>query len=100
MDNAEVFDFGMRLKKLRESKKLSQEKLAKRVGVSKATIYRYEGNTQVPPFDVAIKIAITLGTTVDYLAGLESGTVIRIPNLTDEQKNVMYDFVRLFIEKG
>ena len=35
-----------------------------------------------------------------YLAGLENATMIRVPNLTDEQKKVLLDFVRLFIEKN
>lgn len=100
MDNNEVFDFGMRLKKLRQSKKMSQEELGKRLGVSKGTIYRYECNTQAISFETATKLAVTLGTSLDYLAGLENATMIRVSNLTDEQKKVLFDFVRLFIEKN
>lgn len=100
MNENEVFDFGMRLKKLRQSKKMSQEELGKRLGVSKGTIYRYECNTQAISFETAAKLAITLGTSLDYLAGIENATMIRVPNLTEEQKKVLLDFVRLFIEKN
>ena len=48
MGNGQVFDFGLRLRKLREEKGLSQEELGKRIGVSKGSIYRYENNVQVP----------------------------------------------------
>lgn len=100
MNNNEVFDFGMRLKKLRQAKKISQEELAKKLGVSKGTVYRYESNTQAISFETATKLAVTLGTSLDYLAGLENATMIRIPNLTEEQKKVLLDFVRLFVEKN
>ena len=42
MGSGQVFDFGLRLRKLRENKHLSQEELGKRVGVTKGSIYRYE----------------------------------------------------------
>lgn len=99
MDSNEVFDFGMRLKKLRRAKKMSQVELAKKLDVSKGTIYRYESNTQAISLETATKLALILGTSLDYLAGLENATMIRVTNLTDEQKKVMNDFVRLFIEK-
>ena len=44
----DVFDFGYRLKKLRTDRKLSQKALAKKLDVSKETIYRYESNVQSP----------------------------------------------------
>ena len=100
MNNNEVFDFGMRLKKLRQAKKISQEELAKKLGVSKGTVYRYESNPQAISFETATKLAVTLGTSLDYLAGLENATMIRIPNLTEEQKKELLDFVRLFVEKN
>ena len=99
VDN-EVFDFGIRLKKLRQAKKMSQEELAKKLGVSKGTVYRYESNTQSISFETATKLAVTLGTSLDYLAGFENTTIIRVSILTEEQKKVLLDFVRLFIEKN
>ena len=48
MGSGQVFDFGLRLRKLRENKHLSQEELGKRVGVTKGSIYRYENNVQSP----------------------------------------------------
>lgn len=48
----EVFDaevMGEQLKKLRKKVKLSQEKFAERMGMSKDTIYNYEkGKTAIP----------------------------------------------------
>lgn len=71
MGSGQVFDFGLRLRKLRENKHLSQEELGKRVGVTKGSIYRYENNVQSPSLETARKLAVVLGTTLDNLAGLE-----------------------------
>ena len=100
MSEPEVYDFGLRLKKLRQSKKMSQEELGKRIGVSKGTIYRYECNTQAISLETATKLAITLGTSLDHLAGIDEAMVIRLPKLTKEKQTVLLDFVRLFIEKN
>lgn len=69
MGSGQVFDFGLRLRKLRENKHLSQEELGKRVGVTKGSIYRYENNVQSPSLETARKLAVVLGTTLDNLAG-------------------------------
>lgn len=51
MDNEMIYDFGYRLRQLREDMKLSRAELAKKLGVSKETIYRYENNIQDPSLD-------------------------------------------------
>ena len=43
-----VFDCGLRLRRLRKDRGLSLAALAKRLDVSKETVYRYEDNLQDP----------------------------------------------------
>ncbi|MDR3986190.1 MAG: helix-turn-helix transcriptional regulator, partial [Dysosmobacter sp.] len=97
MGSGQVFDFGLRLRKLRENKHLSQEELGKRVGVTKGSIYRYENNVQSPSLETARKLAVVLGTTLDNLAGLEDGVVIRLPNLSEAEEAALREFIRRFI---
>ena len=49
----DTYDLGLRLRELRQAKGLSQEQVARQVGVSKGTIYRYESNLQEPSLRVA-----------------------------------------------
>ena len=97
-NNTFIYDFGLRLRKLRESSGLSQAALAKKIGVSKETIYRYENNVQDPSLERAIQLARVLRTSLDYLVGLEDGYILRMPALTEEEQVVLKDFVRVFIE--
>lgn len=65
MDNS----VGKRIETLRKSKKISQEDLAEKVGVSRKTIYKWESGTSVPNFANMQALARALETTVSFLAG-------------------------------
>ena len=97
-DNTFIYDFGLRLRRLREGSGLSQSALAKKIGVSKETIYRYENNVQDPSLERAIQLARVLRTSLDYLVGLDDGYVLHLPALTEEEQVALRDFVRIFIE--
>ncbi len=94
-----AYDFGLRLKKLRDAKGLSQKELAQKLGVSKGTVYRYENNTQSPSLENAAKLALLLDTSLDYLAGLENALTIQLPDLNEEERNALMEFIRIFVQK-
>ena len=81
MNNDQVYDFGVRLRQIREDRGLSRTALAKKLGVSKETVYRYENNIQSPSLDRTKQIAVTLRTSVDYLVGLDNEYTVKFPNL-------------------
>lgn len=61
---------GERIKEIRKSKKISVETLAKELGVSKTTIYRYEDSTiEKIPVVVFDKLCILLDVTPSQLMG-------------------------------
>lgn len=64
---------GKRIKKLREENKLTQEDVAKKIGVAIQTIFKYENEivTNIP-LDKIEKLAEALHTTPAYLMGWES----------------------------
>ncbi|MEQ8627763.1 helix-turn-helix transcriptional regulator [Ekhidna sp.] len=62
--------FGERLLQARKERKVSQEELAKILGVHAPIIGRYERGEVKPSIEVATKIADALGTSLDYLTGL------------------------------
>lgn len=59
------------IKQLRKRKKLSVEELAKRVGIAKSTLSRYENNQRKFPINDVGKYAEALGVSVEYLLGIE-----------------------------
>ena len=52
---------------------LSQEQLARLLGVDRSTISSYESNVRQPPLDTLSRIADVFGVSTDYLLGADSG---------------------------
>jgi len=84
-----VYDFGYRLRALREQKRMTQTQVAKRLNLSKATISGYENNIKTPSVDVLIQLSILYGVTTDYLLGLDNHEMLNITGLTDQQKELL-----------
>ena len=95
----DAYDLGMRVKELRLSFGWTQKELAAIVGTGTESIAGYERKYRYPPVDRLMKLARALHVTPDYLLGVEDAPVIRLDNLTDHEKRLMYDFVKTFIDK-
>ena len=94
-----VYDFGLRLQKLRKNRGMTQAELADRLGVSKGTIFRYERNLQDPSLQTAIRLAVLLRTSLDYLTGIDDAYTIRIPCLTNTERQTLQLFLDTFIKR-
>lgn len=97
--DSEVFDFGRRLRHLREKAQLTQDQLADKAGISRSSLYRYESSQHIPDGEVIKKLAMTLHTSSDYLLGISNTPIIAIHNLTSEQEKLIYGFISEFIDR-
>lgn len=61
---------GSRLRALREEHKLTQEELAREMGVAYQQVWRWETGKNDPSGDALARMARRLDVTVDYLLGL------------------------------
>lgn len=99
--------FGERLSELRKQKKLSQDDLAKKIGVHAPVIGRYERSEVKPSIEVAVNIADALNVSLDYLVGstdlmLDKSILSRIQNiqqLNDEDKGHLFALMDAFLLK-
>ncbi len=62
---------GKRINELRKELELSQEELAKKIGVSRSALSLYEIDRREPDLETVKKIASLFGVTTDYLLGAE-----------------------------
>ena len=87
----EIFDFGLRLRELREKKRLSQQQLADWLGLTRSSISNYENNTQTPPADTLVRLADIYGVWVDYIFGVKHDRkrVLVIEGLTPSQEKAL-----------
>lgn len=62
--------FAARVRDLREEKKLTQDELARKLGVTKSGVAMWETRGVIPKNETLQKICDILGTTADYLLGI------------------------------
>ena len=89
----EVYDFGLRLKELREAKRLSQTEVAKRLSVGCSTISGYESNTITPSLEQFTRLAILYDTSLDYMMSLDNRTCFYLDGLSKSQQQTILDVV-------
>ena len=91
----EIYDFGLRLKELREKKKLSQTQVAKRLEVTRSSISGYENNIAVPSVDILRQLALLYGTSADYILGLDNRSCFVLDGLTSREFALIEDMVQM-----
>ena len=94
-----VFDFGYRLKNLRQQHHLTQTQVANRLNLSKTSISGYENNVKTPSQDDLIKLAGLYRVSTDYLLGLDDEEMISVEGLTRQQRRLVEELVRMLQEK-
>lgn len=72
---------------LRNERDISQERLAQKVHVTRATIATYESGSRLPSLHVLIELSRALGVTTDYLLGVsrEKDAFLDVSGLTPKQ---------------
>lgn len=88
--------FSGNLKKFRKQKKLTQEELASKIGVIRATYWAYEKGSIMPPYEKLEQLADIFGITIDELMGRETDKSDISDDLSKlirklEKENQVYD---------
>lgn len=76
---------GDRIRELRNSRSLSQVKLARQLHVSKQTISNWENNNVPPSIDTLIRIANFFDVSTDYLLEFNNERKLNVEGLSDSQ---------------
>ena len=85
----DIYDFGLRLKELRESRNLSQNKLAEMLEVDRTTISSYECDRIAPSALIVKKVALHFNVTADYLLGLTDAETISLSGFSEGEKQAI-----------
>ena len=76
---------GERLKNARKNKKMTQQELGDKLGVSKVSVCGYEKGSRIPTIDNFVQLLDILEVNADYLLGREIKTVCE-----DEEEYSVY----------
>lgn len=85
-----------RLKKLRQSRNLSQQKLAEEFHISQQSIWKYENGISEPDIYTLMRLANYFNVSVDYLVGnsdiLEKADLITEQQLSSDESLLIQNF--------
>lgn len=82
----------MKLKELREEKKLTQKEVADAIGGTQSNLAKWEKEKIQPAADMIVKLADFFGVTADYLLGRTDdfgNAVAPVPALSDEENGLL-----------
>ena len=98
------------LRKIRESKKLSQTELAEKSGFQPSAISHFETGRRSPSFDNLKKLADALSVSIDYLLGREDTSKSLGPaaeklfrdfeNMSSEDQDTLSEFAAMLARKN
>ncbi|MBQ8926663.1 MAG: helix-turn-helix transcriptional regulator [Oscillospiraceae bacterium] len=96
-----MVNFSERLKKLRKEAGYTQQQLADRIWVTKATISYYELSEHTPSPEILVKLAAAFHVTTDYLLGLEEkGLHLDVSDLPAEDIELLEHTIRVLRNKN
>lgn len=75
------------LRKLRQERQLSQQKLASEFNLSQQSIYKYENNLAEPDIQTLKKFASFFQTTVDYLIDYSPNSACILENQLNPEES-------------
>lgn len=90
----------LRLKELRDQKRLNQQGLAIKLNVAQGTISAYEVGTRTPDIQMLIRFADFFDVSVDYLVGRSDvKKQIQSSDLSQDELDHIYAYRQLSKEK-
>jgi transcriptional regulator with XRE-family HTH domain len=85
-----------KIKALREQLGLTQAELAKRLGLTRASVNGWEMGLAVPSTAVLVELAQTFRVSTDYLLGLPHDATINVNGLSEKEVAILADLINCF----
>ena len=93
------YEFGERLKGLRTGFPMTQQRLADEIGVTKSVVSAYETSSRYPSYPSRLRIAEVFGVSTDYLLGRDTGRVLDVSALSEENLQLVAQLVQALARK-
>ena len=96
-----MVNFGATLKELRKRAGMTQQQLAERLWLSKATVSYYEQSLRYPSPEILVKLSNVFHVSTDYLLGIEDKKqTLDITGLSEEDIHFIQNAVELLRKKN
>lgn len=83
-----------KIKTLRISNNLTQNDVAKKLGITRSSVNAWEMGISVPSTMYVVELAQLFAVSADYILGLEQKMVLDITGLDDDSIRILNDMIR------
>ncbi len=83
-----------KIKTLRMTNNLTQNDVAKRLGITRSSVNAWEMGISVPSTMYIVELARLFSVSADYILGLEHKEVLDISGLDEESARILHDMVQ------
>ncbi len=83
-----------KIKSLRESNSMTQNDIAKRLGITRSSVNAWEMGISVPSTMYIVELAQLFSVSTDYLLGLSHKAVLDISELDDESVRILSEMAQ------
>ncbi|MCC8192379.1 MAG: helix-turn-helix domain-containing protein [Ruminococcus sp.] len=94
-----VLQIADRIKNAREKNNLTQTDLAKKMFVTRSSVNAWEMGITIPSTERLAELTTVLNVSADYLLGLDDVEKVSLSDLTEEQKRLVYELVKILKSK-
>lgn len=94
--NKSMIGFPTRLKELRQMMGYTQNSLAKKLSLTRASINAWEMGLSAPSTPYLAELSELFHVTTDYLLGLDKCVTIRTDNLSENEISIILNLVEAF----
>jgi len=88
-----------KVKLLRESNNLTQNDVARRLGITRSSVNAWEMGISVPSTMYIVELARLFSVSADYILGLEHREVLDISGLDDESVRILNGMIQYMKER-
>ena len=88
-----------KVKLLRESNNLTQNDVAKRLGITRSSVNAWEMGISVPSTMYIVELARLFSVSADYILGLEHREVLDISGLDEESVRILNNMLQYMKER-
>jgi len=89
-DEITQLEIGKRIAECRRDKKLTQDELANRIGITAQALSQYERGMRYPDVAILKALCVSLGVSADYLVGLKDSKINEIDD-TEIEKEIWWN---------
>lgn len=88
-----------RIRDIRDKNGLTQEELARKMSITRSSVNAWEMGISMPSPENLVRLSDIFNVSTDYILGVDNRETVSIDNLSDEEKKIVYELVKILKKK-